>query len=141
MGAVGFYIFYSINWVITILPLRILYLLSDLLFPLACFFPGYRRNVVAANLRNAFPEKSNEERTAIQRKFYRHLCDLIVEILKLTHLNKKHLAERMHYTNPEMLERLYNEGRDVVAILGSLRKLGMDKHNARLYQTKEYTYL
>ena len=116
MGAIGFYIFYVINWVITLLPLRVLYLFSDLLFPLACYFPGYRKKVVSENLRNAFPEKTERERAVIQRNFYRHFCDLIVEILKLTHMSKKELIRRMACKNTELLERLYKENRDGVVI-------------------------
>lgn len=118
MATLGFYIFYSIVWVITLLPLRVLYLFSDLLFPLVCYFPGYRRKVVAENLRNAFPGKNEKERAVIQRSFYRHFCDLAVEILKLTHMSDKQLMRRMTINNKALPDRLYNEGRDVVAVLG-----------------------
>jgi len=116
MGAIGFYIFYGINWIVTLLPLRVLYLFSDILFLLVYYFPGYRRKIVAENLKNAFPEKSEFQRSAIQREFYHHLCDLIVEILKLTHISNKELHKRMKYTNPELLYRLYDESRDAVII-------------------------
>ncbi len=116
MGAIGFYIFYAINWVITLLPLRVLYLFSDFLFVLAYYFPGYRKKVVSENLRKAFPEKTKEERSAISRDFYRHFCDIIVEILKLTHMSNKQLSGRMTCTNPEVIGRLYKEGRDGVVI-------------------------
>ncbi len=118
MGALGFYIFYSINWIITLLPLRILYIFSDLLFPVMYYSPGYRRKVVAANLKNAFPEKSEKERIAIEKKYYHHLCDLLVETLKLIHISSEQQLKRMHLTNPELLNRFYDEGRDVVVVLG-----------------------
>ncbi len=118
MGAIGFYLFYCINWIVTLLPLRVLYLFSGLLFPIFYYFPGYRRKVVETNLRNAFPEKSEKERTAIEKKFYHHFCDLIVETLKLTHMSNKQLMRRMSYTDPELFDRLYDEGRDVIIILG-----------------------
>ncbi len=118
MGVIGFYIFYGINWIITLLPLRILYIFSDMLFPVMYYFPGYRRKVVATNLKNSFPEKSEKERIAIAKKYYHHLCDLIFETLKLVHIGKKQQMERMRLTNPELLERYYEEGRDVVVVLG-----------------------
>lgn len=116
MEAAGFYIFYGISWAISLLPLKILYLFSDFLFLLAFYFPGYRRKVVITNLRNAFPEKSQRELAAIRKKFYRHFCDLVVEILKLIHISNEELAERMHYENPGLLDRLFAEGRDVVMV-------------------------
>ena len=117
MGAIGFYLFYAINWIVTLLPLRVLYLFSDIMFPVVYYIAGYRRKVVAMNLKNAFPEKSERERIDIEKKFYHHFCDLMVEILKLTHMSNKQLVKRNTLTNPEYLKRLYDEGRDVIAIM------------------------
>jgi len=117
MGAIGFYLFYAINWIVTLLPLRVLYLFSDIMFPVVYYIAGYRRKVVAMNLKNAFPEKSERERIDIEKKFYHHFCDLMVEILKLTHISNKQLVKRNTLTNPEYLDRLYDEGRDVVVIM------------------------
>jgi Kdo2-lipid IVA lauroyltransferase/acyltransferase len=116
MGIIGFYIFYGLNWVITLLPLKVLYLFSDLLFLFLYYFPSYRRNVVAENLRNSFPEKLTEEIADIEKKFYRHLADLFVETLKLTHLSNEELKRRLRLTNPELVEYLYNSGRDVAVV-------------------------
>jgi len=118
MGAIGYYIFYVINWLITLLPLPVLYLFSDFLYLILYYFPSYRRKIVAINLRNAFPEKSDNELTVIEKKFYRHFADLFIEILKLTHMSKVQSKEHMKIINKELLDRLYNEGRDVVAVIG-----------------------
>jgi KDO2-lipid IV(A) lauroyltransferase len=118
MGAIGFYLFYCINWIVTLLPLRILYLYSDLIFPFLYYFLGYRRKVVRVNLLNSFPEKSEKEIRLIEKKFYHHLCDLFIETVKLSHLSNEHLMERIPISNPELLERLHIENRDVVAVLG-----------------------
>ena len=117
MGAVGFYLFYGLNWIVALLPLRVLYLFSDLLYPVMYHLVRYRRKVVALNLKNAFPEKSERERLDIEKKFYRHFCDLIVEILKLTHMSNEQLLKRNPLTNQELLDRLYDEGRDAVTIM------------------------
>jgi len=116
MGTIGFYIFYGVNWIMTLLPLKILYIFSDILFLLFYYFPSYRKKVVAENLRNSFPEKSPEEIELIRRKFYRHLADLFIETLKLTHLSNKELTRRFIISNPELLETLYRSGRDLVAV-------------------------
>ena len=68
MGAIGFYIFYAFNWVITLLPLPLLYIFSDFLFLILYYFPSYRRKVVADNLRNSFPEKSDKELKTIEKE-------------------------------------------------------------------------
>ncbi len=116
MRAIGFYIFIAINWIVTLLPLRILYIFSDLLFLLLYYFPAYRRKVVATNLKNAFPDKTPEERASIEKKFYRHLADLFIETAKLTHMSNKSLLKRYSFTNPELFERFYNSGRDLAIV-------------------------
>jgi KDO2-lipid IV(A) lauroyltransferase len=118
MSAIGFYIFYGINWVITLLPLRVLYLVSDLLFLVLYYFPSYRRGVVATNLKNSFPEKTSEELKTIEKKFYKHLADLMIETLKLTPMSKAEQNRRFSYSNLEIIHRLREEKRDIIAVLG-----------------------
>jgi KDO2-lipid IV(A) lauroyltransferase len=116
MEIIGFYIFYGVNWLMTLLPLKILYFFSDILFLILYYFPSYRRKVVAENLRNSFPEKSAEEISSIGRRFYRHLADLFIETLKLTHMSNKELTKRLTVSNPELIEHLYDSGRDVAVV-------------------------
>jgi Kdo2-lipid IVA lauroyltransferase/acyltransferase len=118
MAAIGYYLFYGINWIVTLLPLRILYFFSDFLFLLLYYFPGYRRNIVAMNLRNSFPEKSQQELDIIEKKFYHHLCDLFAEVLRMTHMSERELMKRTLFANPELFDRFYNEGRDIIVIAG-----------------------
>ncbi len=118
MGAIAFYIFYGINWVITLLPLRILYIFSDLIFPIMYYVARYRRKVVKTNLQNSFPEKSKKELIVIEKRFYHHLCDIFVETLKLTHMSNKQQFKRIPLTNPELMDRLYDESRDIAVITG-----------------------
>jgi KDO2-lipid IV(A) lauroyltransferase len=116
MGTVGYYIFYGINWIITLLPLRILYISSDILFLVLYYFPSYRRKIVTENLRNSFPEKSEKEISIIRRKFYRHLADLFIETLKLTHISNREIKKRFMVSNPELFEHLYDSGRDIALV-------------------------
>jgi KDO2-lipid IV(A) lauroyltransferase len=118
MGAISYYIFFGINWVLTLLPLRVLYIFSDLLYYIIYYVIGYRRKVVETNLKNSFPEKTDEERKTIEKKFYRHLSDLIIEVLKLTHMSQAQQRKRFSYTNLEVIDRLREENRDIIAILG-----------------------
>lgn len=114
MGNPGFYIFYGVNWIITLLPLKILYIFSDLLYIIFYYFPTYRKSVVLKNLQNSFPDKSPDELKKIAKKFYRHFADLFVETLKLTHLSNKELQKRFTVTNPGLLKRLYESGYDLI---------------------------
>jgi KDO2-lipid IV(A) lauroyltransferase len=118
MDAVAFYIFYGLIWTVTLLPLRVLYIISDLLYLLLYYIIGYRKKVVRANLKNAFPGITDAERITIEKKFFRHLSDMFVETVKLIHLSEKNTRKRLKITNPELLDRLYIKGRDVIAVLG-----------------------
>jgi Kdo2-lipid IVA lauroyltransferase/acyltransferase len=118
MEAAIFYLFYVFNWIITLLPLPVLYLFSDFLFLILYYFPSYRRKIVADNLKNSFPEKSEKELRSIEKKFYRHLADLFVEVLKLSHMSEPELARRYKIFNTELLDRLLAEKRDIAGICG-----------------------
>ncbi len=118
MDALGYYIFYCVNWVITLLPLRVLYIFSDFAFLLLYYFPSYRRKVVAENLKNSFPEKSDAELKSIAKKFYRHLADFFIETVKLMHVSREEQNRRYTYTNVEVIDKLREDKRDIVAVLG-----------------------
>jgi KDO2-lipid IV(A) lauroyltransferase len=118
MGVAGYYLFYGINWIVTLLPLPVLYFFSDFIYLLLYYFPSYRRKVVATNLKNSFPEKSEEELKCIEKKFYKHLADLFIETLKLSHMSKSQLMKRFTVCNLGVISKLLEEKRDVIAVLG-----------------------
>ena len=118
MGALVFYIFYGLNWIITLLPLSVLYIFSNLAFFVLYYFPSYRRKIVYNNLKNSFPEKAEEELRLIEKKFYKHIADLFIETLKLTHMSNEELKRRFTVTNHEIIDKLSEEKRDTIAVLG-----------------------
>ncbi|MCF8372284.1 MAG: lysophospholipid acyltransferase family protein [Bacteroidales bacterium] len=118
MDAVVFYLVYSIVWGITLLPMPILYLISDIIFFLNYYVIGYRKKVVFENLQRSFPEKSVEELKIIRRKFYRHFADIIIEIAATVHLSEKDMKRHCTFKNVEVLDRLYQKGKSVTAIMG-----------------------
>lgn len=118
MSAIGYYIFYGINWIITLLPLPVLYLFSDLLYLVLYYIVKYRRKVVETNLKNSFPEKTEAELKSIEKKFYRHLSDLIIEIFKLDHISRANQQRRFTYSNLDIINKLREEKRDIIAVMG-----------------------
>ena len=77
---------------------------------------GYRRNVVESNLKNSFPEKSIEELKIIEKKFFKHFCDIIVETLKTFTISEKDIRERFAFKNAEMLNKYYDNGNSVIGV-------------------------
>jgi len=113
------YIFtYSFIWLLHLLPERILYLLSDILYLLMYHVVGYRKKVVRGNLQKAFPEKEKSEIRQIARKFYHHLCDLMLESAVSHFYSKSEALKKITYKNPELLNDLYGKGKQVMAVLG-----------------------
>ncbi len=105
-------------YLLSLLPFWILYLLSDFIFIFVYYVFGYRRKVVEENLRNSFPEKTVGERRIIERKFYRHLCDLIVETVKMFTISKKRLERRITGKNINIAEDALKRGRSVIGAVG-----------------------
>ena len=100
------------------LPFGILYLISDGMYVIVYHIIRYRRRTVRDNLHNSFPEKSDKERSKIERKFYRHLCDCIMETIKLLHLTDKEIEKRINVTNGELIDRLAEDGAPIILYLG-----------------------
>ena len=74
-----YYPLLAIWYLLSLLPLRVHYVISDGMYLMLYRLLGYRRKVVRVNLRNAFPEKSEEELQRIERGFYHFFCDYLAE--------------------------------------------------------------
>lgn len=109
MQLVVFLLAYPVLRLISILPKPLFYGFSDIAFVLIFYLARYRRKVVQENLRLALPELSEEERRQVEKKFYRHLCDLFLEMVKTMDLSKKEVAKRYHILNPELIQNLEKE--------------------------------
>ncbi|NTW34469.1 MAG: hypothetical protein HGB12_17920 [Bacteroidetes bacterium] len=114
------YLLTAFIWLLSILPFFILYGISDFLYIIMYYIIGYRKKVVFENLRYTFPDKSEKEIKKIAHKFYRNLCDLIVEIIKAKTISSDALLKRLNYKNIDILDKYYNEGRSVLAICGHI---------------------
>jgi Kdo2-lipid IVA lauroyltransferase/acyltransferase len=96
------------------LPLRFLYHISDFLFFVSFYLVRYRRGLVKRNLLNSFPEKTPQEIDEIEKAFFRNLCDYAVESVKLVTMSKDELSRRMVFRNPEVLEKFRATNRSIL---------------------------
>jgi KDO2-lipid IV(A) lauroyltransferase len=117
MGIINRIFYYGIVVPISLLPFPLLYALSDLLCVLIYTVVGYRKKVVMENLRNSFPEKTDEERSEIARKFYRHFCDLTLESLKMFTISASDAEKRMVYSNVEIMDKYFKQGKSVIVAM------------------------
>ena len=112
-----YYIVYGLFYLLSLLPMRILYIISDGIYLIVYYVFGYRRKIVMNNLEIAFPEKSNIERIKIAKSFYHNLLDSIVETIKLISASRRFLEKRVT-ANWEVLEPLYKSGKSCQLHLG-----------------------
>lgn len=142
-----YYILYAIIYVLSLLPFRVLYVLSDGLYLLVYKLAGYRRRLVAKNLRESFPEKNEAELKDIERKFYHWFGDYVVESIKLMSISPEKLKRRMVFKNIDTVNQILAEGQSVALFLGHycnwewITSLPLwiteDIHGAQIYHTLE----
>lgn len=107
-----YYIVYPLLYLLSLLPWKVLYFISDGLYGLIYYVIGYRKEVVMNNLLIAFPEKAEKERVRIAKDFYRNLTDTIVETVKLFSLSERSLLKR-YDTDNTLAASFYNTGRNI----------------------------
>jgi Kdo2-lipid IVA lauroyltransferase/acyltransferase len=113
-----YYVVYGGLYLVSLLPLWLLYPLSDVLAFILYYVIRYRRRVVFSNLAIAFPEKADAERRRIARKFYRNFVDNLIETIKLLSASKSFIMRHFVLDNPEVLQGFYEEGRRCQLHLG-----------------------
>lgn len=111
-----FWILYPIIFLISKLPLWILYGFSNLLYYLVYYIIGYRKKTVRENLKICFPDKSEQERLQIEKKSFRHFVDIFIEMLKGFGISKKELNQRYKYMNPEVFRQLESLNKSVILL-------------------------
>ena len=114
----GYYIGSAIWYTLSLLPLRVLYILSDLLYLLVSRIVRYRHRVIWNNLKTSFPEKTDQEIRRIEHDFYHYFCDYLVETIKMMTISERQLRQRMTFTGMEELNRVLSSGQSCAVYLG-----------------------
>ncbi len=114
----SYLLYYIILKPLSKLPLSILYQFSNFLYLIIFKIFSYRKKVVIQNLSNSFPNKNTDYINDITKKFYSHLCDLIVESIKLSSMSEEEAVKRCQCINPELLENYYKEGKSIILCCG-----------------------
>ena len=95
-----------------------LYLFSDFLYLIIGRLLKYRKPLISKNLKNSFPEKSENEINSIRRYFYKHFSDLIVESLKGFTISEKGINKKIKLKNPELINEMAQRKQNIVLIGG-----------------------
>jgi len=80
-------------------------------------FP-YRKKVILKNIERSFPELNTQQQKQIAQNFYKHFADLLIEGIKNLTISKKELQKRMIVKNPELMQKLFEKGKNVILVSG-----------------------
>ena len=107
-----YYIIYGLLYVLSLLPFFLLYGISDCIAFLLHSVVRYRKDVVLQNLRQAFPEKNEEEIAAIAKQFYKNFTDNFIETLKLVSISPAEFDRRV-MVDMRACNQLAAEGKNI----------------------------
>jgi KDO2-lipid IV(A) lauroyltransferase len=108
-------------YLVSLLPFWLLYTISDVVYVFLYRIFAYRTDVVREILANSFPDKTAAERLAIEKKYYRYLCDLILETIKMLSISPQEARHRMKPAKPDTDARVnefLNAGRTILVAAG-----------------------
>ena len=115
---IAYYLLFGVWYLVSCLPLWLLHGVSSLLSLLLFHVVHYRRGVVHENIASAFPELSAEEHQKIERSFYTHFCDLLMESIKSFSMSRRAFCRRMKFKGIDLLEESCRKGRSSAIFLG-----------------------
>jgi KDO2-lipid IV(A) lauroyltransferase len=105
---------FPLLWLISILPFRIFYWLSDFIYFIVYYILGYRKKVVRENIALTLPHLKEAERKEIEKKFYQHMCDMFLEMIKTMNISPAEMEKRFSVTNIEVMREYEQKGKSIV---------------------------
>lgn len=116
MQLLVYLIVFPILWLISILPFRLFYWFSDIIYLIVYRIIGYRKKVVRNNLALTLPHLNEKQRSIIEKKFYHHLCDLSLEMIKTLTISNAEIAKRFTITNIELVKEFEKKGKNTILL-------------------------
>ena len=104
----------SILWLVSIVPLKVLYIKSLIL---SNFF-FYRNDIIKSNIDNAFKNLNINHKKQIINSFRIYFLNLICEIIKMISVNNSFYNNRITIKNIEILDQYYDKNQTVVLMMG-----------------------
>ena len=126
-----FYYFFILP--ISYLPKYFLYFFSNLLYVFLGRVLKYRKKIIHKNLKNSFPEKSENEIFEIRNNFYKHFCDLIVESFSGFSISRKSIEQKITIENQDLLNEFAENGQNIILIGGHYNNWEMTAQRSPLF--------
>ncbi len=100
------------------IPFRVLYIISNCLFYVVYYVIRYRRAIVRKNIVESFPDKSKREIELLEKNFYRFFTDNILESCKMATISRQEMSRRMKFINCDDLNAVLRKGKSISLYLG-----------------------
>ena len=116
MQRILFYIVYAFLWVISILPFPIFYFISDCIYVLVYRIIGYRKKTVRDNIKLTLPHLTDKEVLQVEKKFYHHMCDMFMEMIKSMNISEEEMKKRFVFTNLEVYKNFEAKNKSIIVM-------------------------
>ncbi len=120
MNKMRCYIRWSVLYLISLLPLRFLYLISDITAFVLHYIVRYRYSVIFVNLSRSFPFLKYNELRAIAKEYYIYMCDIMVESIWAISANQEQMCKVVKVVNKEVIEDYASRYNKVLTVMGHM---------------------
>ncbi len=118
MQLIIYLIIYPFLKLISLLPFPIFYFVSDFIYFFVYRIIKYRKKVVRNNLELALPHLSTIEKRKVEKKFYKHMCDMFLEMIKTLSISQKEMEKRFRITNMDFLKKMEDTNKSMAIMIG-----------------------
>jgi KDO2-lipid IV(A) lauroyltransferase len=118
MQLIAYILFYPLLWLISKLPFKALYLFSDFVCFIVYRIIGYRKKTVRHNMHLALPHLTTQELLEVEKKFYSHLCDMFLEMIKTMSITEQEIDERFQFDNMQVYLDLEKKNKSIAVMIG-----------------------
>lgn len=109
-------LYYLFVYPISKLPLRVIYVVFYFFYLIIYYLIPYRKKVVIDNISKSFPKNSDTQNKKITKNFYKYFGRLLAESIRNLNISKKKLAHRIVVKNPEIMDKLYDQNKNVLLL-------------------------
>lgn len=144
MAKIGFYLILAPLYVISLLPDKILYCISDF----SAFFMRkiirYRQDIVRVNVARSFPDYKYGKIEEIIKDFYINFTDVFIELLSSISATREKHSSISELENPDCLQKFHDLGKSVMIVLGhqaNWENISIANFSSSGYESKNFRFV
>ena len=112
------YLLWWLLVLLSLLPLRLFYFLSDIFAFLLRRVFKYRTSTICTNMARSFPQMKYGELSKTVKEYYTYMCDIFMESIWAISASPKALCGMVTVKNPQLLDDICARHNKVIVMLG-----------------------